>query len=80
MRHQNVKKLFKLFKNINFIKIIVDKELYESCAIKKGKKVFYKFHIRLDRKECELIYNDICDFITPRDYNENKYFIIFLNN
>ena len=80
LEYQNIKKLTKLFKGIDLIKKIINKKLCALCAIKKSKNTSYKFQIHLDRREYELIYSDICELIISRDYNNNKFFIIFLNN
>ena len=42
--------------------------------------MLYKFHIRFKKRFLNLIYNDVCDFISFRDRFNNKYFIIFINN
>ena len=69
-----------MFKNIDLIKAIVNKEYYISYTIKKAQKTLYKSHIRFERKSLNLIYNDIYDLIIFRDRFNNKYFIIFINN
>ena len=38
-----------MFKNIDFIKKIVDKNFYILCIIKKNRLIFYKIHIRLKK-------------------------------
>ena len=65
---------------MNLIKQIVNKESYASYAIKKACNISYKSYIRPKRRELDLIYSDICDSITFRDYNNNKYFIIFIDD
>ena len=69
-----------MFKDIDLIKKIVDKDLYDLCVIKKIYQTFYKAHIRLEKKSLNLIHFDIYNLITFRDYYNNKYFVIFLNN
>ena len=65
---------------MDFIKQIVNKESYASYAIKKACNALYKSYIRSRRRELDLIYSDIYDSITFRDYNSDKYFIIFTDN
>ena len=65
---------------MNLIKQIVNKESYAFYAIKKACNISYKSYIRLKCRELNLIYSDIYNSITFRDYNNNKYFIIFIDN
>ena len=65
---------------MNLIKQIVNKESYAFCVIKKACNISYKSYIRFRRRELDLIYSDICDSITSRGYNDNKYFIIFIDD
>ena len=69
--------MIKIFKNINFIKKIINKNFYALCVIKKNHLIFHKIYIRLKKKK---IYIDIYNFIIFYKYYNNKYFIIFLNN
>ena len=69
-----------MFKNIDFIKKIVNKDFYALCVIKKNYLIFHKIHIRFKKEFLNLIYIDIYDFITFYEYHNNKYIIIFLNN
>ena len=69
-----------MFKDIDLIKKIVDKNPYALCVIKKTRQIFHKTYIRLEKKSLNLIHFDICDFITFRDYYKDKYFVIFLND
>ena len=70
-----------MFKNIDLIKKIVNKDFYILCVIKKTRQAFYKIYIRLEKGFLNLIYFDICDLIIFRDHHHNdKYFVIFFNN
>ena len=69
-----------MFKNIDLIKKIVDKDLCALCIIKKIRQTFHKTHIRFKKRFLNLIHFDIYDLITSRDYYNDKYFVIFLNN
>ena len=80
LKYQNVRKLIKLFKSIDLIKVIVNKKIYVLCAIKKTQKTLHKFHIRFKKRLLNLIYNDVYDFITFRNCFNDKYFIIFIND
>ena len=42
--------------------------------------MLYKSYIYLKKRLNNLIYIDIYSSITSRDFNKEKYFIIFLNN
>ena len=69
-----------MFKDIDLIKKIVDKNLYDLCVIKKTRQTPYKIHIHFKKKPLNLIYFDIYDFITSRDHYNDKYFVIFFDN
>ena len=80
LNHQNVQRLIKMFKDIDLIKKIVDKDFYALCVIKKTRQTSYKTHIRSEKKSLNLIHFDIYDFITSRDHHNGKYFVIFFND
>ena len=69
-----------MFKNIDLIKKIVNKDFYVLYVIKKICQTSYKIRIRLKKESLNLIHFDVCDFITLRDYYNDKYFVIFLDN
>ena len=69
-----------MFKNIDLIKKIVDKDFCDLCVIRKTHQASHKTHIRSEKKPLNLIHFDIDNLITFRDYYNNKYFIIFLDN
>ena len=69
-----------MFKDIDLIKKIVDKDFYVLCVIKKTRQTSHKTHIRPEKKSLNLIHFDICDLITPRDYYNDKYFVIFFDD
>ena len=50
------------------------------CVIKKRRNISYKLYIRFKNQFLKLIYSDIYEFTISRDYNNNKYFIVFINN
>ena len=78
--YQNVQRLIKMFKNIDLIKKIVDKDLYVLCVIKKTRQASHKIHIHFEKEPLNLIYFDICDLITSRNHDDDKYFVIFLDD
>ena len=69
-----------MFKDIDLIKKIVDKDFCVLYVIKKTRQAFYKIHIRLEKEPLNLIHFDVCDFITLRDYYNDKYFVTFFEN
>ena len=69
-----------MFKDIDLIKKIVDKDFYALYIIKKTHQAFYKTHIHLKKKPLNLIHFDIYDLITFRNYYNDKYFMIFFND
>ena len=69
-----------MFKSIDLIKKIVDKDFCVLCVIKKTRQTSYKAHIRFEKELLNLIYFDICDLITFRDHYNDKYFVTFLDD
>ena len=69
-----------MFKDIDLIKKIVDKNSYVLYVIKKTRQTSHKTHIRSEKKSLNLIHFDIYDLITFRDHYNDKYFVIFLDN
>ena len=69
-----------MFKDIDLIKKIVDKDFYALYIIKKTRQAFHKTHIRPEKEPLNLIHSDICDLITFRDHYNDKYFVTFLDN
>ena len=69
-----------MFKDIDLIKKIVDKDSCALYIIKKTRQTSHKTHIRFEKRPLNLIHFDICDFITFRDYYNNKYFVTFFDN
>ena len=69
-----------MFKDIDLIKKIVDKDSYALCVIKKTRQTPHKTHIRPEKKPLNLIHFDIYDLITSRNHYNDKYFVIFLND
>ena len=69
-----------MFKDIDLIKKIINKDFYVLCVIKKTRQASYKTHIYLKKKPLNLIHFDIYNFITFHDYYNDKYFVIFLND
>ena len=75
-----MQRLIKMFKNIDLIKKIVDKDFYALCVIIKTYQTFYKIYIRFENEFLNLIYFDIYNLIIFHDYYNDKYFVIFLDN
>ena len=69
-----------MFKDIDLIKKIVNKDLYVLCVINKTRQTSYKTHIRPEKEPLNLIHFDIYNFITSRDHHNDKYFVIFLDD
>ena len=69
-----------MFKNIDLIKKIVNKDFCDLCVIKKTRQAPHKTHIRLKKESLNLIHFDIYNFITSRDYYNDKYLVIFFDN
>ena len=69
-----------MFKDIDLIKKIVDKNFYTLYVIKETRQISYKTHIRPEKKFLNLIHFDIYNLITFRDHYNDKYFVIFLDD
>ena len=66
--------------NVNFIKNIVEKYIYECYVMRRQKIVFYNKFITLDILSSEFIYNNLIKFLIFIDFNDYKYFMIFKND
>ena len=75
-----MQRLIKMFKNIDLIKKIVNKDFCDLYVIKKTRQTLHKIHIRSEKKPLNLIHFDIYDLITSNNHYNDKYFMIFLDN
>ena len=75
-----MQRLIKMFKDIDLIKKIVDKDFYDLYIIKKTRQTSHKTHIRFEKEPLNLIHFDIYDLITFRDYYNDKYFVTFFDD
>ena len=66
--------------NVNFIKNIVKKYIYECYIIKRQKIIFYNKFIAFDILSSEFVYNDFIKPLIFINFNDYKYFIIFKND
>ena len=69
-----------MFKGIDLIKKIVDKDFYVLYIIKKTRQTSHKTHIRPKKESLNLIHFDIYNLIIFYNYHDDKYFVTFFNN
>ena len=66
--------------NVNFIKNIVEKYIYEYYIIKRQKIVSHSKLTALDILLNEFIYNNLIESLIFINFNNYKYFIMFKDN
>ena len=69
-----------MFKNIDLIKKIVNKDFCVLCVIKKTRQASHKAHIHFEKKSLNLIHFVIYDLITFCDHYDDKYFVTFFDD
>ena len=65
---------------MNFIKNIAKEYIYEYYIIKRQKTVFYNSLTESKTQSNEFIYSDLVGSLSPTEFNNCKYFIIFKND
>jgi hypothetical protein len=76
LKEQNVRRLTKMSKEINFIKSIVDKNFCELCIIIKQKNESHNNFVIFDKHFLNLMWNDLVEFSISND--KTRYFVTFL--
>jgi hypothetical protein len=76
LRKQNMRRLTKMSKEMNFIKSIVDKDFCESCIIIKQKIESHSSFVIFDKHFLNLIWSNLVEFSISND--KIRYFVTFL--
>jgi hypothetical protein len=76
LREQNVRRLVKMSKRMNLIKLIVNKNFCESCIVIKQKIESHNNFVLFDKHLLNLMWNDLVQFFVCND--KIKYFVTFL--
>jgi hypothetical protein len=76
LKKQNVRRLTKMSKEMNFIKSIVDKDLCELCIIIKQKIESHSNLVIFDKHSLNLMWSDFVEFSIFND--KSRYFVTFL--
>jgi hypothetical protein len=76
LKKQNVRRLTKMFKKMNFIKLIVDKTFCESCIIIKQKIESHNNFVIFDKHFLNLMWSDFVESSISND--KIRYFVMFL--
>ncbi len=76
LREQNVRRLTKMSKNMNLIKLVVQRESCESCIVIKQKFESHKNFVIFDKHFLDLMWSDFVEFFVSND--KIKYFVTFL--
>ena len=63
--------------NMNFIKNIVEKYIYEYYMIRRQKVISHNKLMTLNIQLNEFVYNDLIEFLILTNFNDYKYFIMF---
>ena len=65
---------------MNFIKNIAEKYIYEYYIIERQKTVFYDSLTESKTQPNEFVYSDLVESLSPTGFNNYKYFVIFKND
>ena len=65
---------------VNFIKDIAEEYIYECYVMKRQKTVSYDSLTELETQSGEFVYSDLVGFLSPTEFNNCRYFMIFKNN
>ncbi len=76
LKKQNVRRLTKMFENMNLFKFIVDKDSCVFCIIIKQKIEFHNNFVILNRYFSNLMWNNFVEFSISND--KTRYFVTFL--
>jgi hypothetical protein len=76
LRKQNVRRLTKMSKKMNFIKSIVDRNFCESCIIIKQKIESHSNFVIFDKHSLNLMWSDLVELSISND--KTRYFVTFL--
>ncbi len=76
LREQNVRRLTKMSKSMNLIKLVVHKESCESCIMIKQKFESHKSFVIFDKYSLNLMWSDLVESFVSND--KIKYFVTFL--
>jgi hypothetical protein len=75
-KKQNVRRLTKMSKKMNFIKLIIDKNFYELCIIIKQKIESHNNFVIFDKYFLNLMWSDLVE--SSISNNKIRYFVTFL--
>ena len=65
---------------VNFIKNIAKKYICECYVMKRQKTISYDSLIESGTQSDEFVYSDLVESLSPIEFNNYKYFVIFKNN
>ena len=65
---------------MNFIKNIAKEYIYECYIMKRQKTISYDSLIESETQSDEFVYSDLVESLSPTEFNNYRYFIIFKNN
>ena len=66
--------------NVNYIKNIIEKYIYECYVMKYQKIIFYNKFTTFNIQSSEFVYNDFIKSLILIDLNDYKYFMTFKND
>jgi hypothetical protein len=76
LREQNVRRLVKMSKRMNLIKLIANKNLCVSCTVVKQKVESHNSSVIFDKHSLNLVWSDLVQLLVFND--KIKYFVTFL--
>ena len=80
LSQNNLNKLSNMTVGVNFIKDIAKKYTCECYVIRRQKTVSYDSLIESGTQPDEFVYSDLVESLSPTEFNDCRYFVIFKNN
>ena len=65
---------------VNFIKNIAEKYIYECCVIERQKTISYDSPTEPGTQPDEFVYSNLVGSLSPTEFNNYRYFITFKND
>ena len=80
LSQSNLNKLLNMIVEMNFIKDIAKKYICECYIMRRQKTVFYDSLTESETQPNEFVYSDLVESLSPTEFNNYRYFIIFKND
>ena len=80
LSQNNLNKLSNMIVEVNFIKDIAKEYICECYIMKRQKTISYDSLTESETQSDEFVYSDLVESLSPTEFNDCRYFVIFKNN